>query len=132
MSGALAARIRGCPAVRWHGLYYFPQNARESRLEISRHETNPGDHPEVCLVANKKVISGGPQPAVILPLSAQDLLTVHEVAAMLRVSVSTVRSWVLYRRINFVKLQNKLIRFRRSDIDALIASSIVRANEVSA
>lgn len=79
-----------------------------------------------------KAVKPGPQAAVILPSSTQDLLTIHEVAAMLRVSVSTVRSWVLYRRINFVKLQNKLIRFRRSDIDALIASSIVPANEVSA
>jgi excisionase family DNA binding protein len=61
------------------------------------------------------------------PLGNPDLLTVKETAAVLRLSVSTIRSWVLLRRIPFVKLHNKAVRFRRADIDALIAASVVPA-----
>ena len=69
-----------------------------------------------------------PQSAVNLPSPEQDLLTVRETAAVLRLSTSTIRSWILQRRIPFVKFYNKAIRFRRKDIDALIAASIVPAS----
>jgi excisionase family DNA binding protein len=68
-----------------------------------------------------------PSPAN-LPSPEQALLTVRETAAVLRLSTSTIRSWILQRRIPFVKLYNKAIRFRRTDIEALIASSVVPAN----
>ncbi len=64
-------------------------------------------------------------PAVIPPDAT--LLTISEVAVLLRLSVSAIRAWVLQRRIPYIKLQNKAIRFRRADIDALIASSSVPA-----
>lgn len=65
---------------------------------------------------------------VSLPLESSDLLTVRETAAVLRLSTSTIRSWILQRRIPFIKFYNKAIRFRRADIEALIASSVVSAS----
>jgi excisionase family DNA binding protein len=65
---------------------------------------------------------------VILPSPEQGLLTARQTAAVLCLSVSTIRSWVLHRYIPFVKLRNKAIRFRRTDIEAFIASSVVPAN----
>ena len=64
------------------------------------------------------------------PLLPSDLLTVRETAAVLRLSVSTIRSWVSYREIPFVKLR-KAIGFRRGNIDALIVASIVSAKEAA-
>ena len=54
-----------------------------------------------------------------------DLLTVPETAAFLRVKPSTIRAWVCQRRIPFVKLGGRLVRIRRSDAEALIAASLV-------
>jgi excisionase family DNA binding protein len=65
--------------------------------------------------------------SIVLPPADATLLTVRETASILRLSQSAIRSWVLQRRIPFVKLHNKAIRFRRSDIDALVLSSIVPA-----
>jgi excisionase family DNA binding protein len=64
----------------------------------------------------------------IAPPEDASLLTVAETAAVLRLSVSAIRAWILQRRIPFVKLHNKAIRFRRADIDPLIAASVVPAN----
>jgi excisionase family DNA binding protein len=64
----------------------------------------------------------------IAPPEDASLLTVAETATVLRLSVSAIRAWILQRRIPFVKLHNKAIRFRRADIDALIAASVVPAN----
>lgn len=57
------------------------------------------------------------------------LLTVRETAAILRLSQSAIRSWILQKKIPHIKLQNKAIRILRSDIDALIAASLVPAKE---
>jgi len=54
----------------------------------------------------------------------QELLTVSEAAKLLRVQTSTVRSWVLQRRIPFVKL-GRLVRIRQADCMALINASLV-------
>jgi excisionase family DNA binding protein len=70
-------------------------------------------------------------PKKLVPEVTSDLLTVQETAAALRLSVSTIRAWILHRRIPFVKLHNKAIRFRRADIDALIAASVVPAGEAA-
>ena len=67
--------------------------------------------------------------AVVLPPADATLLTVRETASVLRLSQSAIRSWILQRRIPFVKLHNKAIRFRRADIDALVASSVVPVGE---
>jgi excisionase family DNA binding protein len=55
-----------------------------------------------------------------------DLLTVPEAAALLRLKPSTIRAWTSHRRIPFVKL-GRLVRIRRSDVEALIAESVVPA-----
>jgi excisionase family DNA binding protein len=64
------------------------------------------------------------QPA--LPSPDSDLITVSQAAVALCLSVSTIRSWILQRRIPFLKL-NKAVRIRRTDIETLIASSVVPA-----
>jgi excisionase family DNA binding protein len=56
----------------------------------------------------------------------QKLMTVSEFAAETRLALSTVRAWVLTRRVPFVKM-GKRVLFRRSDVEALIASSLVPA-----
>jgi excisionase family DNA binding protein len=56
-----------------------------------------------------------------------DLLTVPETAALLRLKVSTVRAWVLQRRVPFVKLGGKRVFFRRADLETLISTSVVPA-----
>lgn len=58
-----------------------------------------------------------------------ELLTVQETAAMFRVQVSTVRAWIRpsqgrRQRLPYVKL-GRCVRIRRSDVDALIESSVV-------
>jgi excisionase family DNA binding protein len=55
-----------------------------------------------------------------------DLLTVPEAAAFLRLKVSTIRSWVLKRRIPYVKLGGRVL-IRKVDLEALIEKSFVPA-----
>ncbi|HZR57026.1 MAG TPA: helix-turn-helix domain-containing protein [Terriglobales bacterium] len=69
-----------------------------------------------------------------MPKSAQSvvvpdagLLTVPEAAAFLRIKPSTVRAWVLYRRIPFLKLGGSTLRFRRSDLEKFISESVIEA-----
>jgi excisionase family DNA binding protein len=56
-----------------------------------------------------------------------DLVTIGEAALMLRLQVSTIRAWVLHRRIRYVKLGGKRVFFRRADLEALITASVVPA-----
>jgi excisionase family DNA binding protein len=55
-----------------------------------------------------------------------NLVNVAETAEMLRLKPSTLRAWVLRRRIPYVKLGRRVM-FRRSDVEALIARSVVPA-----
>lgn len=64
------------------------------------------------------------KPPSVAPADAT-LLTVAETAAILRLSVSAIRAWILQRRIPFVKIHNKAVRVRRADVDALISRSLV-------
>lgn len=57
-----------------------------------------------------------------------ELLTIAEAAAALRLQPSTLRSWILNRRIPFVKLGSRVF-IRRSDLEILIAASVVPARE---
>jgi excisionase family DNA binding protein len=57
-----------------------------------------------------------------------DLLTVPEAAALLRLKVSTIRSWVCQRKIPYVKLGGRLVRIRRVDAQALITAGIVEVD----
>lgn len=54
------------------------------------------------------------------------LLTVGESSALLRLKPSTIRSWILKKRIPHVKLGSRVF-VRRSDCEALIAASLVPA-----
>jgi excisionase family DNA binding protein len=57
-----------------------------------------------------------------------DLLTLAEAASRLRLKVSTLRDWILKRRLSYVKV-GRLVRIRRSDLEALIEMSLVPARE---
>ncbi len=56
-----------------------------------------------------------------------ELLTVPEAAALFQVKISTIRAWVLHKRVPYVKVFGKLVRFRRADLEKLIASRVVPA-----
>jgi excisionase family DNA binding protein len=61
----------------------------------------------------------------VAPPSDAILLTVRETASVLRLSQSAIRSWILQKKMPYIKLQNKAVRIRRSDLDAIIAASLV-------
>lgn len=54
------------------------------------------------------------------------LLTIAEASAILRLQPSTMRAWVLRRKVPYVKV-GRLVRLRRADIERLIATSTVPA-----
>jgi excisionase family DNA binding protein len=54
------------------------------------------------------------------------LLTVPEAAQFLRLQPSTLRAWILQRKIKFVKLGRRAVRFRRADLEALIVGAVVQ------
>lgn len=53
-----------------------------------------------------------------------ELITVPEAAAFFRVTISTIRAWVLYRQIPYVKV-GRMVRFRRADCENLITARTV-------
>ncbi|MHC4196880.1 MAG: helix-turn-helix domain-containing protein [Planctomycetota bacterium] len=48
----------------------------------------------------------------------QQLLTVEDTAKALNISVSTLRDWIQYRRIPFIRL-GRCIRFRPEDLERI-------------
>ncbi len=62
---------------------------------------------------------------------SSELLTLPEAGSLLRLKVSTLRSWVLKKRISYVKLGSRVF-LRRVDCDALIAASLVPARPTAA
>ena len=74
----------------------------------------------------------GKPNSFVAPPSDAILLTVRETASVLRLSPSAIRSWILQKKIPYIKLQNKAVRIRRSDVDALIAASLIPAQERAA
>ena len=59
-------------------------------------------------------------------MSPSDLLTLPEASALLRLKVSTLRAWILRRRIPYVKFSRRVF-LRKADVEALISSSIIPA-----
>jgi excisionase family DNA binding protein len=57
-----------------------------------------------------------------------DLLSVDESATFLKLKSSTIRDWILKRRIPFVRLGRRVF-LRRLDLETLIANSVVPAKE---
>lgn len=55
-----------------------------------------------------------------------DLMLVHEAARFLRLRPSTVRAWILHRRLPYVKLGGRVC-IRRADLEALLEQSLVPA-----
>jgi len=53
-----------------------------------------------------------------------ELLNVNETAAMLRLKQSTIRSWILKKKLACVKLGQRVF-IRRTDADAIIAANLV-------
>jgi excisionase family DNA binding protein len=60
--------------------------------------------------------------------SEPNLLTLPEAAPLLRLKVSTLRAWVLRRKLPYIKMGARVL-LRRADIDALIADSLVPATQ---
>lgn len=57
----------------------------------------------------------------------QNLLTIHEASEVLRLKPSTVRSWLLKRRVPFIKLGSRVF-LRMADLQALIEAGLKPAN----
>jgi excisionase family DNA binding protein len=55
-----------------------------------------------------------------------DLLSADEAASILHLKVSTIRSWILHRRLAYVKLGRRIF-LRKSDLMNLIERSVVPA-----
>ena len=71
------------------------------------------------------------QPAT----GSRELLSPGEAAAYLGVATGTIHAWVSRARrglepprLPFVALGNRLVRFRRTDLDAWIAARLVRTD----
>jgi len=58
----------------------------------------------------------------------QDLLTVGEASELLRLKPSTVRAWLLKRRIPFIKLGSRVF-LRKKDCLQLIETNTVKPSE---
>jgi excisionase family DNA binding protein len=63
-------------------------------------------------------------------MSSEALLTVRDVAELLGLSVGSVYHLISQKRIPVVKLSSRCVRFRRSDIDAWIASLVRFADSI--
>jgi excisionase family DNA binding protein len=66
-----------------------------------------------------------------MPAVNNELLTLPEAASLLRLKTSTLRAWVLRRKIPYVKV-SRLVRVRRAAVEALIAENVVPASPTDA
>jgi excisionase family DNA binding protein len=57
------------------------------------------------------------------------LLTALEVAILTGFALGTIRHWVSERRIPFVRISNRCVRFRKEDIEKWISEMSVAVNE---
>ncbi len=56
------------------------------------------------------------------------LVTVPQAADRLKVSPATIRKWIFYRRLPFVKV-GRSVRLREADVEALISFGLVPAKQ---
>jgi excisionase family DNA binding protein len=63
-------------------------------------------------------------------MGADALLNVSEAAAKFRVEESTIRSWILKRKIPFVRMGRRVL-IRLSDADSFILNNVVYPDPVS-
>ena len=64
-------------------------------------------------------------------MSEDHLLTVPETALLARLKESTIRKWILRRKLPYVKLGGRVL-VRRQDLEALIAASFIPARQPGA
>jgi excisionase family DNA binding protein len=65
----------------------------------------------------------------VLEKFQKGMLTVEEAAKELGLKPSTIRAWILRRRITYVKL-NRAVRIPRAEVERLIRESTIPAREV--
>ncbi len=56
--------------------------------------------------------------------NSPELLTVVEAADIVRLKPSTIRAWILHRKIAYVKLGGRVF-LRRSDVEGLIEQGLI-------
>jgi excisionase family DNA binding protein len=61
--------------------------------------------------------------------SKGDLLRVSEAADLLGLKPATIRSWILKRKLGYVRLSARAIRLRRADVEGIIDQRFVPAAE---
>jgi excisionase family DNA binding protein len=66
----------------------------------------------------------------IIEQASKEMLTAEEAARELGVKESTIRAWLLRRKISWVRLSARCVRIRRAEIDRLIREGTVPAREV--
>jgi excisionase family DNA binding protein len=59
----------------------------------------------------------------------KELLTVREAARSLTLRPSTVRAWLLRRKLRFIRLSARCVRIPRSEIDRVIREGTVLPRE---
>lgn len=58
-----------------------------------------------------------------------ELLTVPEAAQRLRLRESTIRAWILRRRLSRIRVGARAVRIPASEIDRIIAEGFIPARE---
>jgi excisionase family DNA binding protein len=58
-----------------------------------------------------------------------ELLKVGEFAAGAKIQVSTVRAWILHRKIAYVRLGGRAVRIPKSELERLIHEDTIPARE---
>ena len=66
-------------------------------------------------------------PNTIAANLAAVLLTVPDFAERLAIKESTVRAWILRRRICFIRVNGRAVRIPESEIERIISAGIVPA-----
>jgi excisionase family DNA binding protein len=61
----------------------------------------------------------------------QGMLTVHEVAQALAVKESTIRAWLLRRKLSCCRLSSRCVRIPRSEVERLVREGTAPAREVA-
>jgi excisionase family DNA binding protein len=65
-------------------------------------------------------------------MSTESLLTVHDVAKLLGLSVGSIYHMINQKRLPVVKLSARCVRFKKADLDAWIAQMSVHCDSAVA
>jgi excisionase family DNA binding protein len=68
--------------------------------------------------------------AQIASVSMDEYLTVAEIAELLKINPQTVRNWIDRRELPAVRVGQRRVRVRQSDLDAFLTSGATSAPEV--